>query len=345
MGKASISILRKIKNILETNTFLAGVFDKVAESFLYKKFIYGKIEKYAKSIKETKRYNVIIETTNICNAKCAMCPHTKMKRKTEVMSEEIFNLILEKLQKESISPLAFILNGFGEPLTDKKIFERVKKIKSVFPPSIVKFYSNLGLANGDLIEELIKSGLDEINVSFNGFSRENYEETMKINYKKTLENLNSLIQKRNELNSQMKIRLSMTLVRENDEDKKKFIREWRNKADSVSVNKVHTYNNSIADVSGKNKINFNKFTYPCKYIWNTIVFGVTGDIYLCCLDYEGDYNFGNIRDKRVLETFYSENFEKIREKHLKNNIRDARICSACYTPYKNGVEWLVDNLY
>lgn len=340
-----MKLLRKIKNILETNKAAASLFDKIAGTALYRKFIYYKIKKYASRIKKSKRYNVIIETTNLCNACCVMCPHSKMQRKMEVMSVEVFSLIVTKLKKEKINPLAFILNGFGDPLTDTKIFERVKVIKKEFPQSTIKFYSNFGLANENVIKEILDSGLDELNISFNGYDKVNYEKTMGIDYQKTSNNLVRLIVEKNKTKSDLKIRLSMTLVSHNDGDEKKFIAEWQDKVDSVSVNKVHTYGASVVDVSGKNKINFNKLSYPCKYLWNTIVFGVTGDIFLCCLDFEGKYNFGNIAENNILGIFYSDRFNQIREQHLQNKIKNIEMCSQCYTPYKNGAEWLVDKLY
>jgi len=339
------NLLRKIKNTLETNEMAAAWFDGIAGTSLYRKFIYYKIRKYASWIKESRRYNVIIETTNLCNARCVMCPHNKMKRKMEVIRDETFDLIVEKLKNEKINPLAFILNGFGDPLTDGKIFERIKILRKEFPRSVVKFYTNLGLANEDTIKNILTSGLSEINVSFNGYGKEDYEKTMGIDYDRTLENLKSLIAERNKMQSRLKIRLSMTLLSQNEGDEKKFINYWKNKADSVSVNKIHSYNKSVEDVSGKNKINFSKPTCPCKYIWNTIVFGTSGDIFLCCLDFEGTYNFGNIASNGILNIYYGEKFSQIREEHLGNRIKNIEMCSSCYTPYRNGVEWLVENLF
>lgn len=340
-----MKFLRKIKNLVETNRLASGFFDIVAGSFVYKFFIYRKIVNYTKAIKKNKRYNIVIETSNICNAKCVMCPHVIMKRKMGLMQDDIFSLIINKIKEEKIDPIAFMLNGFGDPLTDKKIFERIGIIKKYFPNSITKFYTNLGLADDEIIKGIVLSGLDEINISFNGYDKKNYEETMKIDYEKTLKNLDNLIEERNKSNQKLKIRISMALAFSNDGDEKKFIQKWSQGVDSVSVNKVHSYGQSIEDPSGKNKINFNKLSYPCKYIWNTMVFGIKGDLFMCCLDYEGEMNFGNIKDKSILDIFYSERFEKIRELHLKNDIKKIKMCAKCYTPYKNGVEWLIDVLY
>lgn len=137
----------------------------------------------------------------------------------------------------------------------------------------------------------------------------------------------------------------MAMVSYNDGDEKKFIETWEKKVDSISVNKVHTYGDAVSDISGTNKINFNKFTYPCKYLWNTIVVGVTGDVLLCCLDYEASYVFGNIKNSKILDILYSPKFEAVRRMHVQNNIKNFSICAKCYTPYKNGVEWFVRDLY
>lgn len=261
------------------------------------------------------------------------------------MDDSVFNKIVERLLLKKINPLVFILNGFGEPLIDRMIFERIKTLKKSFPNSIFKFYTNFNLVNDVIINKIFEGGLDEINISFNVYDKNNYEKTIGISYDQSLKNLKKLIGLRNEKKSPLKIRMSMALVEYNQTTVRQFIKNWASIIDSVSVNKVYTYNQSVNDVSGENKINFNKATYRCKYLWNTITFGVTGDIYLCCLDYEGKYNFGNIKHNKILEMFYSKQLETIRKLHLENKIQKISMYSTCYTPYKNGTEWLISNLY
>ena len=338
-------MLRYIKNIIETNTLISKLFDGIASTVFYHKLINSKITNFVSSIKIIKNYNVIIETTNICNARCLMCPHANMKRAKGIMKEAVFNQVVKKLLSDKIRPKAIILNGFGDPLTDGLIFQRVRFLKKNFPGTVVKFYTNLGLANSEVINEIFRSGLDEINISFNGYNKENYEKVMGIKYTRSLRNLEELIKRRRQIGSRLIIRISMALVSENDRDVKKFLDRWQNKVDSVSINKIHTYAGSVNNYSGKNKINYKKQIYPCKYIWDTITIGYSGDIYLCCLDFEGKYNFGNITKKKISEIFYSEEFEKIRRQHLIGDLSQLPICKSCYTPYKNGVEWLINNLF
>jgi len=274
-----------------------------------------------------------------------MCPHVSMKRPQKIMTDLTFNKIIDQIKKEGIKPTAFILNGFGEPLIDPKIIDRIKIIKKEFPYSMVKFYSNLNIPKKNLLKKIVRSGLDEINISLNGYDSKSYQQVMKIKYQKTIDNLKNLIRFKRELKSKIIIRISMTLVKQNEKTIQKFIQKWSPKVDSVSVNKVHNYNGGVQNVNNKFKINFQKIAFPCRYIWDTIIINVDGDIGLCCLDYESEYNFGNINSKSILESFYSPNFELIRKQHLQLNSKNIKICSQCYTPYKNGVEWLINKLY
>ena len=49
---------------------------------------------------------------------------------------------------------------------------------------------------------------------------------------------------------------------------------------------------------------------------------MTGDVFLCCLDYNGEYTFGNIKNDPILNIFYSKEFEKIRALHYNRKLGD-----------------------
>lgn len=340
-----MKLLRQLKNLIETNRFLSLIFDLIASTSIYQKIIKNKIKKTILSLKRNKNYNIIIETTNFCNARCIMCPHPTMKRPQKIMNDVTFSKIINQIEKEKIKPTAFILNGFGEPLIDPQIIKRINIVKNKFPNSKIKFYSNFNLADKKIINNLVACGLDEINISFNGYNCSNYQKVMKIDYHKTLINLKNLIKSKKENNSPLKIRISMTLVKYNEKSSQKFINKWSRQVDSVSVNKVHSYNDNVKNINNKFKINFNKLAFPCRYIWDTITFDVNGKIILCCLDYESQYSFGDINYKSILGSYYSPKFNLIRKQHLQFQSKNIKICQYCYTPYKNGAEWLINKLY
>lgn len=340
-----MKLLRYLKNLIETNKLFSLIFDFIASTFFYQKIIKTNINKTITNLKKNKNYNITIETTNFCNAQCSMCPHRKMKRHQTIMDKSTFETIISKIISEKIQPQVFILNGFGEPLTDPNIINRIKYIKKYFPNVPIKFYSNFYLATSKIIKQLISSGLDEINISLNGYNASNYKTTMGLKYSQTIKNLKTILSQRKQLNSNIKIRISMTLISQNKKQVNEFIKKWQPLVDSVSVNKVHSYNQSVKLKKQKFKINFKKNTFPCKNIWNSLVFDVEGNLVICCLDYESKYKFGNIRNKSILSSFYSTKFNKIRKLHFQSKIKNIPICQQCYTPYKNGVEWLISQLY
>ena len=79
------------------------------------------------------KYEVQLETTNICNARCVFCPNTRMRRKKQVMTQEVFTSILRVIKEERIPVKRFILHLNGEPLTDKNLIDRIRTIQQEFP--------------------------------------------------------------------------------------------------------------------------------------------------------------------------------------------------------------------
>ncbi|MCL4383956.1 SPASM domain-containing protein [Patescibacteria group bacterium] len=340
-----MDLLRWLKNQLESSSGFNTIFDRLASTNFYKKFIFFKINRYTRFLKSSRQLNIVIETTNSCNARCIMCPQIIMKRPRRLMDQKTFNLIIKRLHEDKIQPLAFILNGFGDPFTDPQLITRIQLLKNNFPHSFIKIYSNFALPSKPLIDSLLDSGLDELNISFNGFDKTSYEKVMKLKYSQTVDNINYFLSQRKLKKSSLKVRLSMALVSDNDNRLSDFINFWKDKVDSVSTNRAHSYSGAVANTAGHHQINYTKTPFPCKYLWNTIVINNLGQINLCCLDYESKYNFGNIEESSLLSLFYGQRFSSIRKKHLKQDLSSLPICQHCYTPYKNGVEWLYDKLY
>lgn len=112
---------------------------------------------------------VIIETSAMCNLRCRMCPMLSYQGNRGIMEERIFSKIIEDLQS-----VAYIgLDGWGEPLLDPQLAKRIKKAK--VKAEKVGFFTNATLLNTSIISDLKESGLDQINISFDGGSKAVYE--------------------------------------------------------------------------------------------------------------------------------------------------------------------------
>ena len=139
--------------------------------------IYDKL--YQKKIKNTiknREYplGLDIGTTNLCNAACIMCPHTKLK-KMGTMDMKLYKKIIDNCEKLKIMSLT--LSFFGEPLLDKDLIQKIKYAKE--RKMKVAFFSNASLLTEKWAKELIESGLDGITISFDGYSKATYEKIRK----------------------------------------------------------------------------------------------------------------------------------------------------------------------
>src|SRR5574341_853913 len=149
-----------------------------------------KIEEYRS--RDPVIYN--IETTNACNMKCEMCPRTTMMtRPVETLGMETYGKIIDqikpfsssqwsewenyvekkyKISKNDMSenhfflyviPKVLVLHGYGDPLLDKNMPERIRLLKNKNIPSY--FSCNPANINTERTVKMFENGLDYIKFS------------------------------------------------------------------------------------------------------------------------------------------------------------------------------------
>jgi hypothetical protein len=264
-----------------------------------------------------------------------------MRRKKSVMDDETFECLITRIKEDNIRPYGFCVNGTGEPLIDKNIFKRIRRLKQEFPHSILKFHSNFCAATDQMIDEMVTSGLDEVNISINGYDKESYEKIMHLDFDRTMGNVAKLIERRRSAQSTLKIRVSMVLASRNEGYEKDFISRWSAQVDSVSINRVTNYGNTVPEKAGANRIDSSMPVLPCRSLWAGIIIGSNGQVLLCCQDVEGDDDLGNIRDHRILDIYYGDKFEEYRRKHLAGDLRGLTKCVGCSIPHDHGAHWFI----
>jgi MoaA/NifB/PqqE/SkfB family radical SAM enzyme len=307
-------VLRRIKLEYECDTFLGKTGRFILRTPIYRFITWLVIARqWRRDLRGP--FNITIETTNACNAKCVMCPHSMMKRKIGVMNDKTFDLILEKLRKENIPVNAVIMNGFGEPFMDSKFMERVRRVKK--EGYKVKFHTNGSLIDDTRAKELIDVGVDEINISFNGTNQKNYFQVMQLNFERTVKNVVFLIKERNRRGLKRPIvRISSVLLRENEREVGRHIGRWQKLANSVTVTKAHSWTGKIKVDSDLKTLSSAK-TWPCRALWHDFYIAYNGDFLVCCQDYEGKVVIGNIQKDKIHRFITSSLMNKWRKVHLK----------------------------
>ena len=328
--------LLKIRNIFESSKILISGLNLVARTSIFRKKTYDLFLKKTSNIKKNRTYIFAIEVSSFCNAACVFCPNSFMKRKKSIMTMEIFNKIVERIKEENIRPQFFNLTGTGEPLVDRELFKKIAILKNNFPEVTVFFPSNFALADESIIKKIVSSPLDNISISLNASNPRDYRKIMKLDYKRTIDNLKKLIKYRNKVKSKLKISLTVALSPSNKNSVKDILKKWGKKVDEINFNWVHNWAGSVKN--GTEEVPSPK--YPCRLLFEQIVVQSNGDIPLCCVDYEGKVVGGNIMKDKILDAFYSENLNNIRKLHKDNKINQFSMCSKCRFSDRGLYWWL-----
>jgi radical SAM protein with 4Fe4S-binding SPASM domain len=297
--------------------------------------IYGK--KIRNNSKKVFPHFIQIENTNLCNAKCIMCPHVSMKRKKKVMNQKDFEKMIKNIMKDYPLIKRITITGFGEPLLDKGIIDKIKFINENYPKIEIDIYTNASMLDERLAEELLKTKIHKINFSING-TEKTYKKMMGLNYNRTVKNILYFLKKKKELSKKWPlINISLVIVKENEKEIKDFQKFWLDKGDSVMVYLP-------SDWTGEHKINYssgNPFKnkrWACAVLWKCISVDVNGDLIMCCRDFESKEKFGNLLKQGAKEVFEGNKLRNIRKKQLKEDF-SIPICNKCDNSFDSSLDW------
>lgn len=267
---------------------------------------------------------VRIETTNICNASCIMCPREKMDRLEGVMNAKLFKKIVD--EAKSLGTKNIFLGGFGEPLTDPMIVDRVRYVKQ--QGMYCNFISNGSLWNKDITVQLIEAGLDEVRFSFYGQDKQTYEIVHRgLNYDITHNNIRNVIETRNRLGRKKPVVLVYFLTLDNNQKQvEAFREEWETLADFIEIWRPHNFGDG-RDYRNRQEVRKKESCGRPKR--GPVQFQYDGTIIPCCYDYGGKMILGDIHDNTIPEILRGEKYEALRRAHESGDFSAAPYCNEC----------------
>ena len=267
---------------------------------------------------------VRIETTNICNASCIMCPREKMDRLEGVMNAKLFKKIVD--EAKSLGTKNIFLGGFGEPLTDPMIVDRVRYVKQ--QGMYCNFISNGSLWNNDITVQLIEAGLDEVRFSFYGQDKQTYEIVHRgLNYDITHNNIRNVIETRNRLGRKKPVVLVYFLTLDNNQKQvEAFREEWETLADFIEIWRPHNFGDG-RDYRNRQEVRKKESCGRPKR--GPVQFQYDGTIIPCCYDYGGKMILGDINDNTIPEILRGEKYEALRRAHESGDFSAAPYCNEC----------------
>jgi MoaA/NifB/PqqE/SkfB family radical SAM enzyme len=258
---------------------------------------------------------VRIESTNACNAECVICPHHKMLRPTRRMDQRLYEKIIDECARANCKEVH--LHNFGEPFLDKRleqfvVYAKGKGIKKI------KVFSNGSIITRERARGILLAGIDEIKVSFDGANREEFEKIRTpLKFDEVVENLINLVDLRNELKSPAKVMVACCSTT----DKSKTMDVLAAKVDGFSFGKIHNWGGEDALAGNIRK--------PCSRLWRTFTILVDGSVSLCCLDYNGVVNLGNVNTDSIAGIWASTKYRETRALHTAARQEALTLCANC----------------
>jgi len=272
-----------------------------------------------------------IETTNVCNLKCPMCPRTILLEHNEFstqgyMTDEEYKNIIDQAVKNGTKSIK--LNYLGEPLLHPSVVWQVKYAKEQGILDVM-MNSNGDLLTKELSQDLLEAGLDKLFISFDSISPDIYEIQRKgTNLGKVIDNVYNFALLRNKSFKNTHLRLSMVMYKTEE-----YLAQfeglkimWKNLVDAVGYG-FYTERDS-------DKAN----TYPkvdgfyCEQLFQRMFIKYTGNVTVCCVDDKDEYIVGNWRKEKLIDIWTSDKYKNIRDIHSKGNYCDISMCSKCYLP-------------
>jgi len=302
---------------------------------------------YKRSVLQLKSLppQVILDITNICNLKCPLCPTGLglIDRSKGRMSLKMYENILDQLKART---QVIHLYNWGEPLLLKDFprYCEIARDKGFVISASTNLTMNLDRRQ---IEDIIKSGLDRLIVSFDGLTEQTYSMYRQGgNYERLLENLELFIQTKKSLRK----KYPLIVIQ--------FVRHRGNQADVIDLarvcKKLGADKFQAVDILlpfGKGKdpdsierwitedrlrdkdqsFQFRKgdLGKACEHLWKYPVINHDGSISPCCFVYMAGDDMGEINQSGFKAVWNNENYRTARKMFAERKIADCPPCSGC----------------
>lgn len=267
-----------------------------------------------------KVYRLVIEITNACNLKCAMCPRNNMKRRVEHMGKEIF----ERIIIENHERLEFVsLNGYGEPLLHPNLFEYLEICRKYKVPTGIS--TNCTRLKGEMAEKLLTRGPDQLTLAIDGVEKESYEKVrVGAVFDNVLENVKRFLRMREGRKDHAFVILQCIYMTETKSQIHDFYGYFSDyKYDAIRIRQLTHSGGSRTDENYKHSFS------PCYWIWTEPMILSNGTVVPCCQDVNGELALGNIREKSLSELWERGYIVNLRRKHANGQRASIPICKDC----------------
>ena len=301
-----------------------------------------------------------VEASPLCTLRCNYCPHSldlDEKKKLNigqgsVMSEDVFQKIVEqcKMFPKPLKNIRFA--GYGEPLLNSELANWIKLIKKEGIADTVTIFSNGIPLSKEKAEELAEAGVDTLLFDIQGLSDEDY----KVNGNRKID-FNNLYDKisyyyRIKKSGKVFIKTFKYIIQGRE---KEFFDLFDKCADEIVIENIYEtcsemdYEGMITNEKETCGVDFVNTSY-CPWPWYQLAINATGVVTACPLPVSKTSDFlivGNVNKESLIDIWNGEKLNNVRYRLLKERetITECKNCK--YTemlPKEDLIDTEVDRL-
>lgn len=283
---------------------------------------------------------VFVDPASSCNFKCTFCPtgHRDMIAETGryqgAMKYEVFQKVVDDLAEFDKPIKVLRMYKDGEPLLNKRFADMVAYAKKSGHCDYIDSTTNGTFITPERMGPVIEAGLDKLNISVDGMTREQYQQFTGFNFDfdKFVENVKWLYDNKGEM--EVSIKIPGELITE--PQRQEFFDTFGDYCDRIFIENFapcwpefdiekHTgvkitggiYQQEIGD------------TDTCPYIFYGYSVNADGLVSSCFLDWGRKLVIGDVRKETMKQIWTSDRMNALRLQHLEGRRRENGVCGNC----------------
>lgn len=269
--------------------------------------------------------SVTIENTSKCGANCVMCPREQYIFPKANMEQALFEKIIRQIYEMDIRQVD--IGGYGDPLMDPGLKEKIYFIKSEFPEMKITTITTGQLLCED-IADFIAENVDDLKISNYGMTKKIYEMVHRGNLKYELvhRNITCFLNRKRRPH----VTMAYLILRQINESEIGMWKDyWQDKSDDIQIWYPHNY--AGAKVEFDNILNYDRADVKtCGRPGNDFMFCANGDVTACCFDFNHKLKIGNMYNEDFNEIRKSLSLKEISRIHQHNLFENCGlICENC----------------
>lgn len=260
-----------------------------------------------------------------------MCPREKQSRTKGVMPLKDFVYLMDLFPPFEGE---IHLHGFGEPLLDKTLVEKVAYARKSHPNSTILFFTTLGVpVRAGLFSALADAGLSQLVISCYGFSREAYAQVHgRDTFALVQQNIEQMYAELREGTHSFDVILkgpspSMVQALALQFQIQTFI-QWLSE-----MGMSYTTETVLHNYGEGREFNRRRSEGVCSIVWGLRreILQITWDLKVipCCFDFNASIVLGDLREQSLKEIFSSPSYLEFIQAHQEGSLSLYAPCAQC----------------